>query len=323
METRANHLLVGSFVLVIVAGLAGFVLWLARADLEREVERYEIVFTGSVSGLQQGSQVRYRGIPVGRVTDILIDPQDPEQVLVKVDIRAGTPVKEDTVAELELQGITGIVNVQLTGGTRDSPDLARTSDVLLPRIASRPSLLEQVVEFTPELILRSVTLLERALDTLSEENVQALGSTLAHLDSFTSVLAARGDSFETLIDDTAGTMTSVRAVADDLTLLIADLRGVTATLDARLGTAGVELEASLEAIGTAAARLAAAGGRLDGLLAETREPWRDFTQGGLYEFTQLMGETRLLIASLGRISKEFERDPTGFLIGGQRGFRAE
>ena len=80
MEIRASYLLVGAVVLALVAGLAAFSVWLVRADIDRRVEPYQIAFAGSVTGLQQGSQVRYRGVPVGRVTDIRIDPERVEWV---------------------------------------------------------------------------------------------------------------------------------------------------------------------------------------------------------------------------------------------------
>lgn len=323
METRASHLLVGSFVLLLFAGIAVFALWIARADLERAVDVYEIAFTGSVSGLQQGSQVRYRGIPVGRVVDIRIDPYDLEQVLVRVELSEHTPIKEDTVANLEPQGITGIVNVQLTGGTRASPDLEPAPDQRYARIQSTPSAIEQVIEFTPALLANAVSLIERALEVMSDENVGALGEAARHLEEFTGVLAAERDSIARALQESARAITSVREVSDDVALLVGDLRGLTASLDATLVASGDDIAAGLSELGEAASAFASAGRRVDSLIAGTEEPWRDFTEGGLYEFAQLIAETRILVASFTRISTEFERDPAGFFIGGQRGFRPE
>src|SRR5918995_5702452 len=171
MEIRASYLLVGAVVLTLIAGLAAFSVWLVKADVDRQVARYEIAFAGSVSGLQQGGQVLYRGIPVGRVADIRIDPDNVENVLVVVEIDRETPIKANTVATLEFQGLTGIAYVQLRGGTQESarldPDATEP-----PRIPSRRSSLEQVFESTPELLAQALTLVGRLSLLLTNENLE-------------------------------------------------------------------------------------------------------------------------------------------------------
>ncbi len=146
MEIRASYLLVGAVVLVLIAGLAAFSVWLVKADIDRQVELYQIAFAGSVTGLQEGSQVSYRGVPVGRVTDIRIDPERVEWVLVTVEIDRGTPIRQDTMASLEMQGITGIAFVQLRGGTQTSPPLVAAEGQKIPQIESRRSTLERLFE---------------------------------------------------------------------------------------------------------------------------------------------------------------------------------
>ena len=160
MEIRASYLIVGAVVLALLAGLAAFSMWLVRADVDRDVARYEIAFSGSVSGLQEGGQVLYRGIPVGRVAEIRIDPDNVENVLVAVDIERDTPIKADTVATLEFQGLTGIAYVQLRGGTQASARLDPDAEPV-PRIPSRPSAVERLFESTPELLARAVALTDR------------------------------------------------------------------------------------------------------------------------------------------------------------------
>ena len=123
MEIRASYLLVGAVVLGLIGALAAFSVWLVRADVDRNLARYEIAFAGAVSGLRQGGQVLYRGIPVGRVARIRIDPANVEQVLVTVEIERATPIMADTVATLEMQGITGIAYVLLRGGTQGAARL--------------------------------------------------------------------------------------------------------------------------------------------------------------------------------------------------------
>ena len=101
METRASYLLVGSFVLLLVIGLAGFVVWLGKVQLDQAFTRYDIFFTGNVSGLRVGSTVSYRGVPVGEVIDVGVDPDNLERVLTTIEVPADTPIRSDTIASLQ------------------------------------------------------------------------------------------------------------------------------------------------------------------------------------------------------------------------------
>jgi phospholipid/cholesterol/gamma-HCH transport system substrate-binding protein len=139
METRAPYVVVGGFVVVLVAGLVVAVLWFAQVQYREQLSYYDIYFTGSVTGLTPGSTVRYNRIPVGRVGEIKLDPVDPNQVRVTVELQGGTAIKSDTVAALELQGLAGGAFVNLTGGTREAPPLSRQPGERYPVIASRPS----------------------------------------------------------------------------------------------------------------------------------------------------------------------------------------
>jgi phospholipid/cholesterol/gamma-HCH transport system substrate-binding protein len=324
MEIRASYLLVGTVVLVLIAGLAAFSVWLVNADIDRQVEPYRIAFAGSVTGLQEGSQVRYRGVPIGRVTDIRIDPERVEWVLVEIEVDRGTPIRQDTVASLEMQGITGIAHVQLRGGSQDSATLVATGNASMPEIPSQRSTIERLFESTPELLVRSLGLVDRATTLLSEENLQALTKTLQNLETVTASLAAHGDDLGAVLGEAQGVAQGVGGVVEKLGALATDLRQLSAKVDARVDGVGDELSVTLADTRQAANTLGRASGSLEEMVGELRQPASDFAATGLYEFTQLVGETRQLIAALTRITKEFERDPAGFFIGGgQRGFQAE
>ena len=323
METRASHVLVGLFVVVLATAAAGFALWLASARLDRQVDVYEVVFRSAVSGLQNGAQVTYQGIQVGRVTRIRFDPENVERVLVRIEVEPTTPVTANTTARLEPQGITGIFYVQLSGASNDAPRLAtRSTDPA--QIPGEPSTIERLTADAPELLNRGVRLLERAGELLSDDNLAHIAATLADLERVSSALAAEDEGLAPLL-----------AEAD---ALIAELRATTATVrtaSERLDRVAAVVEADAERLMTSATsgveRLDAAAGQLDraarqmsGLLGDVREPMRDFSQSGLYEFTALIGETRQLVATASRITKEIERDPAGFLLGGSfKGFEAE
>jgi phospholipid/cholesterol/gamma-HCH transport system substrate-binding protein len=322
MEIRASYLLVGSVVLALLAGLAAFSVWLVKADVDRQTALYEIVFAGTVSGLREGGQVLYRGIPVGRVADIRIDPENVENVLVTAEIERSTPITKDTVATLEMQGITGIAYVQLRGGTRESVRLDPDAKPR-PRIPSRRSALEQVFESGPELLARGVALAERLSLLVNDKNVEAITATLGHLETFTATLAQGSDKVDATFGGATKAAHQVEDTAADLQRLIADVRGLTARVDQQVTGVSGDLDKSLTEARGAAAALHQAADRLNGLIGDLHQPLDDFAGTGLYEFTQLVGETRLLVAALSRITKEFERDPAGFLIGRSKGYEAK
>ena len=182
MEIRASYLLVGAVVLALIAGLVAFSVWLVKAGVDRQTRALRDAFAGAVSGLQEGGQVLYRGIPVGRVADIRIDPTNVENVLVTVEIDRETPIKEDTVATLEMQGITGIAYVQLRGGTQASarldPDAAPP-----PRIALAPLDPGAGVRIDARAARREASaVVERLNLLLTDENLDAVAGTLRNVE---------------------------------------------------------------------------------------------------------------------------------------------
>jgi phospholipid/cholesterol/gamma-HCH transport system substrate-binding protein len=323
MEIRASYVIVGAVVLALLAGLAAFSLWLVEAGVDRDVARYEIAFEGSVSGLPEGGQVLYRGIPVGRVGEIRIDPTNVENVLVVVEVDRETPIKEDTVATLEFQGLTGIAYVQLRGGTQASARLDPNAEAP-PRSGSRRSALEQVFESTPDLLVRALAVVDRLGLLLADENLDAVAGTLRNVETLTAVLAERSDDVDAVLAGAADMTGAVQETATEVKHLATDLRQLTGRLDQQVEGVGGDLVGTLTELRGAASSLAGAAGQLEQLLGQLEQPVDDFAATGLYEFTQLIGETRLLVAALSRITKEFERDPAGFLIGrSSRGYQAE
>src|SRR5215510_12307991 len=113
MEREANYAAVGAFVLVVLLAGALFVYWYSDSREHRDYNRYEVYFEGSVSGLERGAAVRYLGVGVGRVVNMRVDPRDPSRVQVIVDIDSSTPISDKTVAELSLQGVTGLLFIDL------------------------------------------------------------------------------------------------------------------------------------------------------------------------------------------------------------------
>ena len=345
METKANHLAVGAFVLVVLAGLFGFVVWLGKGEIDREVDRYYVFFRGSVSGLTTSSTVRFRGVPVGAVSDIRIDPDNSEQVRVMIEVTRGTPIKADAVASLELQGITGLVNVQLGGGTKDSPPLVPKPGEELAVIAAAPSTLQALVEDIPQVVARFTTMIERATFLLSDDNITAISEVLTNLSKLTTSLASSSVEFDGLAKDIAGDIAAsakkvrqttagidslVKALRERIPTLVDDASATLTAAEGALNSVGGSVDAltdearlTLRAVRDSAEALAITSVKLNAMVDENRAALVDFSSEGLYELSQFLVEARALVDSLTRVSNRFESDPARFLFGdAQAGFEA-
>lgn len=308
MEQRANLVLVGGFVLVLIAAFVAFVLWLGKAEFDREFAHYRILFPGAVTGLKEGNPVRYRGVPVGSVNVIRINPDNVEEVEVIVQVSRETPIKEDAEAALELQGITGIAYIQILGGTQSAPVLKTGRGKDMATIKVRPSQLERVIQSAPELLNRFIVLIDRANLLFDEKNQQALADTLQNVRKLSEAAGNKAPEVERLLADSAATMAELRKAATSVGALSEDLRG-----DVRKTTQA--LPGALEDIRKAAAATASLATQIDGLVADNRAPLRDFASTGLTDLSQLLQDMRLLIAGLSRLTSRMESDPARFLFG--------
>jgi phospholipid/cholesterol/gamma-HCH transport system substrate-binding protein len=322
METRASYILVGSFVLGLIAAAFAFVVWLASVQFEEVPMRYVIYFEGGVSGLSVASPVRYRGVPVGSVSDIRIDPENIERIRVMVEISAETPIKADTEATLKLQGITGVSFVFLSGGTHGAAMLEPEKGNALAVIPSRRSGLDQVFESAPELFEKGVILIERLSRLVDDRNLGSIAKTLENIEKLTSTLVSRTSQFEQLIDDAAETVVALKRASDSLEALASDMKTKSGPLANQASGALTDATTTMTDIRTAARTLVGIADLLEEVVHENREPVRDFTTAGLYEITQFVSEARTLVNGLTRLSAQIERSPARFFFGDtQKGLR--
>src|SRR5580658_2776694 len=160
MDRDANYFAVGAFVLLVVAMALSFVLWYTNQQDKRIYLRYEIYFPGTVSGLSPGGPVRYLGVDVGRVARIMIDPQQRNRVLVIADIEANAPIDGRTRASLSLQGITGLLFIDLKEDLKAAPG-ALADGLHYPIIRSEPSDFDVLLSSLPALTTDLVELAAR------------------------------------------------------------------------------------------------------------------------------------------------------------------
>ena len=317
METRASYVLVGGFVLALVAAAFAFVIFLARFNLESGADTYMVNFTGSVSGLELGSKVRLRGVPIGSVTSIRIDRRDISKIRVLLDIDHGTPIKEDMVASLALEGITGVASVSITGGTQDAPPLRKKEGQDYPEIPSRASTLEKVLEDLPLIFERVGVISDRLVAILSEENRAAVAETLGSVRTLTSTLAKRSGEIDSILVNANETTASLRRTA-------ATFEKAVDNVNRRIDPLGNEAQRTLTDLRRASESFVQVADKLDKLVEENRRPLADFSSTGLYELSQFLVEARTLVSNLNDLTLQVQRDPAKFFFGDtKKGYEAK
>jgi phospholipid/cholesterol/gamma-HCH transport system substrate-binding protein len=318
METQARHVLVGGFVIAILASILIAVVWVAGVEPGRKPALFDIFFSGSVTGLAEGAPVRYSGVQIGRVRDISLDPANVERVRVRIEVDRPNVVKENAVASLELQGITGYAFVQITGGTKDSPTLKAKEGERYPVIQSTPSQLEKVFQSAPELLDRALLIADRIAAVLDDKNREALSETLQNVQNATAALGGKGAEINGILVEGAETMRELRKTLASINRLS---EGLEKGLVAKDGAVD-KLNSALGGADAAVQKLSDMSTRLDAMVQENRPALREFSQRGLGELTQLISETRQLVAGLSRLTSEIERDPARFFFGDRReGYR--
>jgi phospholipid/cholesterol/gamma-HCH transport system substrate-binding protein len=317
METRASYVLVGAFVLALMLAAFGFVIYLARGQFEEGGNVYQVDFAGAVTGLEVGSRVRYRGVPVGSVTSIRLDPQNVANIQVLLSVEPRTPIKEDTIASLGLQGITGVAYIALSGGTQASPLLKARPGQRYPVIAARASGLEKILEDLPKLSERAVELIDRVSRVLDERNARAISDTLANVSSLTGDLAKRTADIDRMFAQATDTVEALHRTANTLD-------GLAKRIDKEVGPLGGEARRTLETVRSTARTLGATADTLRDVVQENRRPLKDFSANGLYEMSQFMTEARVLVANFNQLILQIQRDPARFFFGDtQKGYEAK
>lgn len=202
METKANYLLVGIFVILAVTAVFTFFIWLAGGPNKSQYTQVMIYFPGSVSGLSEGSQVRYRGVQVGNVAKILLDPKRPNEVHVLVNVLKTTPLREDMRADLQMLGITGLSFIELTGYSANAKPLNAQESEPYPVIYGSESALEKMMTNLPVLLQSYTDVAYSILDTLNEQNRVEFAETLQQLNEFTKTLSDSKEDINKIIMNT-------------------------------------------------------------------------------------------------------------------------
>jgi phospholipid/cholesterol/gamma-HCH transport system substrate-binding protein len=283
LETKANYVAVGAFVLICVVGLVVTILWLAGAQYSQEYSYYQTYFKGPVTGLGKGTVTRYNGIDVGRVTDLKFNPNDPQSVIVTMQVQPNLNIREDSQASIESQGLTGGTYVEISGGTAKSPILTAKEGQDYPIIRAKQSTLQQLEQSAPEVVAKLNVAVTRLNDVLSDKNRKSLSDVLTNLDQTTSAIAKRSADIDATIQNASAATANLR-------------------------DASADLKPTLDRVDVTVNKFSKVADDAD-----------TFLKGdALGQLSSMIGEMRRLVTSLTRFSDQLNREPTKLLFGDRR-----
>jgi phospholipid/cholesterol/gamma-HCH transport system substrate-binding protein len=321
METRSNQILVGSVVLGLIAALAVFIVWLSQLG-EGGEKTYDVFFQQSVEGLAKGTGVTFRGVPVGQIRSINLEPASPQFIRVRISVSEETPVLEGTTATIRGVGFTGVSQIQLDPPEQEAGEPARARREIrcpeqnpqsecpygYPVIPTRPGALGQLLNTAPELLERVSALTERLTAMLSDRNQESIAGILDNLEEVSGNLAERSPEIAATLAEARIAIAQAGTAADR----IGRLAGST---EALLNEDGRPLITDLRQTIRAADRSMQ---NLDAVLADARPGVQAFSNQTLPEVGQLMRDLRATTDSLRDVSDRLNQQGIGGVVGGQR-----
>lgn len=307
METKANHLLIGVFVMGAIGLLLGFVYWMQNAGMGAQTKSYHVIFDGSVQGLTQAAPVLFNGIRFGTVQGIELLPEDSRKVRALIAVGRETPVRSNSRARISQQGLAGWTALEITPGTPDSPPLEAKPGEIYPVLYSDPTSSGSLLAGVPDALGNANALLLR-LNNLVADNQDSIRTTITNIESFTTMMKERREDLGAIVENARGLSERFGALATKLDAAIDNIAGAT-------GDNPNSVVAQVQQAATSFRQLAE---KLDKTLGDEAGGLTKQAQRGLREFELFMRDGRRLAESLDRVVQKIERNPANFLLGGQQ-----
>jgi phospholipid/cholesterol/gamma-HCH transport system substrate-binding protein len=309
METKANYVLIGAFVLLAAAAMMLFTLWVAGTPLNRDSSTYDVVFEGPVNGLTKGGEVRFNGIKVGEVDRLSLDRQDPNRVIARIVVDAQTPVRTDSIAQLDFLGITGVTFIQILAGTPDAPLLESEDFQPPPVIRTERTALDELFSGGQDLLTVTGQTINRVNDALSEENVKRVSAILANVEMATDKIA-REDG---LIDTAQSALTSLNNAAASIESASKAVDKAVQSVDGDIEQLVADAAAAMKNLGPVIedARTAMAG--INNTIAQINTDVTPAAGRTFEQLTATAGDLSGLMMRLQSVLGEIEQDPSRFV----------
>ena len=310
METRSNHVLVGTVVLILLAVMLLFLVWIARWGTASDKE-YDIFFKQSVDGLAKGSAVAFSGVPLGQVKEITLWKPDPSLVRVRISVSPETPILVGTTATLQ-GSFTATSTVQLDGAIKGAPPITCPAVNPLadcpngvPTIPTKAGGLGALLSSAPQLLERISTLTERLSDLLSDKNQKSISGILANTDRLSKAIADRGP-------DIAATLAEARTAIQKAGAAAEQFGKLADTTNGLLQSDGRPLLANLNKTIVSAQRSLAT---IDAAVGDARPGLQAFSKQTIPEVGQLVHDLRLMSQALTSVAEKLDRGGATSLIG--------
>jgi len=304
METRAHHVLIGLFTVLVVGAALMFALWLGKSDADRQFEVYDLVFQEAVSGLSKGGVQVAAALAAGDVVSLRLARPDARRVIARVRVDSAAPVRSDNRARLVPAGITGLTMIRLTSGEdpASTPLVSKGDEVA--RIIAAPSPLSRLLADGEDAITNVNDLLVQARELLSADNVASFGRTLGNLELATGALAAQRE-------DLNAALREVTQTSRDASTALAEAARMLGSANRLVEVQGTQ---TLDSARDAMRAFERAMGTVDRLIADNRAPL-DGGMRGLAEIGPAVAELRSTLASLRTITRQLESRPADYLLG--------
>lgn len=288
METKANFVAIGLFTLLLTAVGFGFVYWIARYDDVRPMKEVVVRFEGSVAGLYRGGQVQFNGIKVGEVSRLNYDPNNPRFVKAHLRVDSEIPLKKDSRVELTYQGLTGVGNVEMTGGDPNLPDLLDQDEV--PELLASNSALQDLMSGARRIMSRADSVLAK-FEKLVVKNEASITASIANVETFTDALKNNSGNIDTFLADAS-------SAAKGLTTLSARLETLSTKAETLIGAVDPEsVKNSVENVEKFSESLASASGKFDNVVEDASQAAKGINEFSTNLSTSL-GKVDTLIASV-------------------------
>jgi phospholipid/cholesterol/gamma-HCH transport system substrate-binding protein len=300
MERDAKYAAVAAFAMLAIAAAVAFVWWYSGSGERRDFVRYEIYFDGSVSGLARGSPVRYLGVDVGRVRGLAIARGNPSRVRVTAEIDSETPISGATRARLGLLGLTGLLFIDLQQDTSADPARVLGEGQRYPVIPSRKGDIEAFVERLPDLLGDTARLVKRVEGLLSDENLQAVSTALANV--------------ETASRDMPAVTRSAAELAAELRRTAAEVSVLTQKVHGMADTAGPQIEASLAGVRATAEKMSRTADSLERIVSGNEASLAQFASSGVADMQALVVDLRGASDEVRALARGLRDRPSSLLI---------
>ena len=311
MESRVNYSIVGLFVLILLAASLATAWWLYTGGSGRQYSPYVVYATDSVTGLNANSRVYYNGVDVGYVDTIRIDRENPEKIRIGLMIESTVPIRSDTTARLQLQGVTGLSVLNLKGGSAGEA-LETDPGECCPEIPYEPSLFSRLEGGINETMVQLVNIGQRFDRVFSEDNLVAIEETLTNLNRLSTALAEEREQLQSLVRNASRTAENTAEMTAGGAELVSRAQN---TLDA-LDQAIIRVSGTMDTFEAAADEVAQATDATVRFSSAGERAAEEISRQTLPDISLLIRDVRELSRRLSAFTSTLDEDPSRVLFGG-------